>query len=149
MRTCEGNLLEALFDKRIVAPFLLLLTIVILDNLFVRPVFSELDILEHFIFGFLISEAGSCVAESMGLMNWLVETKNKRKVRQLDFVIRLVGFLVIGGLGWESLECSVLPTFGWQCNPFFALPITLHNIDGTIDVAVGILGCLLAWYTGG
>ena len=149
LKTRERNMLEALFSKRIVVPFLLLLLIVILDNLFVRPVFSELDILEHLIFGFLISETGSCVAKSLGLVKWTVKKVNSKSVRQPDLVVRLIAFLVIGGLAWESLECFVLPTFGWQCNPFLVLPITLHNIDGTIDVAVGILGCLLAWYTGG
>lgn len=142
-----NNMLEALFSVRVVFPFSLLLIIVFVDHFFLRPIFSELDILEHFLFGFIISEAACRVATSVGIEKWLIKSMSKENVRQLGLFIRLLGFLIIGGLLWESLECFLFPAFGVPCNPFFAFPITLHNIDGTIDVTVGILGCILAWYT--
>lgn len=142
-----NNMLEALFSFRVVFPFSLLLIIVFVDHFFLRPIFSELDILEHFLFGFIISEAAGRVATSVGIEKWLIKRMSKENVRQLGLSIRLLGFLIIGGLLWESLECFLFPAFGVPCNPFFAFPITLHNIDGTIDVTVGILGCILAWYT--
>jgi hypothetical protein len=140
-------MLAAVSAKRVVLPFLLLLAVLFIDHFFMRSVFSELDILEHFIFGFIISEAASRIAISVGIVEWIRERWSKKNPRTLDLSVRLVGFLVLGGLLWESLECFLFPAFGWQCNPFFASPITLHNVDGTIDVAVGILGCILAWCT--
>jgi hypothetical protein len=137
---------KALFNGRVVFPFLLLLFIVLIDHFFLRPIFFELDILEHFLFGIIISEATSLVATSIGIGRWLNKSNSKERLLKLDLFIRLLGFLIIGGLLWESLECFLFPAFGVPCNPFFAFPITLHNIDGTIDVIVGILGCLSVWY---
>jgi hypothetical protein len=57
-----------------------------------------------------------------------------------------LGFLLIGGILWELSERLVFPLFGATPDPFFSLPITLTNIDGTIDVTVGALGCFVAWY---
>lgn|GEM_PF-2055436 len=147
MKNHLNNILEALFHGRVVLPLSLLVIIVFIDHFFLRPIFSELDILEHFLFGFVISEAAGRVAASVGIGKWLIKSISKENVRQLDLFIRLLGFLIIGGLLWESLECFLFPVFGVPCNPFFAFPITLHNIDGTIDVMAGILGCILAWYT--
>jgi hypothetical protein len=118
----------------------------VIDNFFVRPVFTELDILEHFLFGFIISEATSQVSTSVGLEDWLIKSIGKNKIPKLNLLIRLAGFLIIGGLLWESLEYFLFPAFGAPCNPFFTFPITLHNIDGAIDVTVGIMGCILAWF---
>jgi hypothetical protein len=59
-------MLAAVSAKRVVLPFLLLLAVLFIDHFFVRSVFSELDILEHFIFGFIISEAASRIALSGG-----------------------------------------------------------------------------------
>jgi len=142
-----NNILEASLNCRVVFPFLLLLIIVFIDHFLLRPIFSELDILEHFLFGFIISEAAGRVATSVGIGKWLIKSISKENVPQLDLFIRLLGFLIIGGLLWESLEYFLFPAFGVPCNPFFAFPITLHNIDGTIDVTAGILGCISAWYT--
>jgi hypothetical protein len=147
LKNYVSNMLAAVSAKRVVLPFLLLLAVLFIDHFFVRSIFSELDILEHFIFGFIISEAASRIAISVGIAEWMRNRQSKKNIRTLDLSVRLVAFLVLGGLLWESLECFLLPAVGWQCNPFFASPITLHNVDGTIDVAVGILGCILAWYT--
>lgn len=141
------NLLEALFSGRVVFPFLLLLIVLFIDRLFLGSVFSEVDILEHFLFGFIISEFAGRVATSEGVGKLLIKSMSKENVGQQDLFIRLLAFLSIGGLLWESLERFLFPAFGAPCNPFFAFPITLRNIDGTIDVTVGILGCILAWYT--
>lgn len=142
-----NNMLKASFSGRVVFPFLLLLIIVFIDHFFLRPIFSELDILEHFLFGFIISEAAGRVATSIGTGKWLIKSISKENLPQSDLFVRLLGFLIIGGLLWESLERFLFPAFGVPCNPFFAFPITLHNIDGTIDVTVGILGCMWAWFT--
>lgn len=141
------SMVEALFNSRVVIPLLLLLFIVFIDHFFLRPIFSQLDILEHFLFGFIISEAISRVVTSVGIGKWVIKDVDNESVPQMDLFIRLLGFLIIGGLIWESLEYFLFPVFGVSSNPFFALPITLHNIDGTVDVTVGILGCILAWYT--
>lgn len=147
LRYSKNNILRALFDSRVVFPFLLLLITLFINHFLVRPIFSELDILEHFLFGFVLSEAASQVAAAAGVEEWLAQGAGRIHVRQLNLLIRFFGFLLIGGLLWESLEYLLLPAFGVPYNPFFALPITLHNIDGMIDVTVGSLGCLLAWYT--
>jgi hypothetical protein len=147
LRNHLNNMLEASFNSRVVFPFLLLLMIVGVDHFFIRRIFAELDILEHFLFGFIISEAAGRFVPKAGIEKWLIRKISKKKLRQLDLFFRLLGFLIIGGLLWESLEYFLFPVFGVQCNPFLAFPITLHNIDGTIDVAAGILGCMLAWHT--
>jgi hypothetical protein len=139
-------MLKASFSGRVIFPFLLLLMTVFIDHFFLRPIFSELDILEHFLFGFIISEAASQVATSIDTGKWLIKSISKENLPRSDLLIRLLGFLIIGGALWESLECFLFPAFGVQCDPFFTFPITLHNIDGTIDVTVGTLGCILAWY---
>jgi len=138
---------SVLFDKRVVFSGFLLLAIVFLDFLFLYPLFSELDILEHFLFGFVLSESASKSMRAIGLDERLLRRLNKGSVNHVDLLIRLVGFLLIGGLLWESFERFLFPMFGVKYNPFFALPITLYNIDGAIDVAVGTLGCITAWYT--
>jgi len=140
------QLVRAFLDRRVIFPFLLLLLIVLVDSFFVRAIFSELDTLEHFLFGFIISEAVGQAAAFHYAGKSSVKSISIEQLRQSDLLIRLFGFLIIGGLLWESLECFLFPLFGVPCNPFFMFPITLRNIDGAIDVTVGILGCLLAWY---
>ena len=135
-----------LFDKKVVLSGFLLLAVLFLDFLFLRSFFSELDILEHFLFGFVISESASKSANAVGLDKHLIKRLNK-SVHHADLLIRLFGFLLIGGLLWESCERFLFPMFGVPYNPFFTLPITLYNIDGAIDVAVGTLGCMTTWYT--
>lgn len=135
-----------LFDKKVVSTVFLLLAVVFLDLLFLHPIISEVDILEHFLFGFLLSESASKSTGAIGLDKRLTGRFNKRSVGQANLLIRFLGFLLIGGLLWESSERFLFPLFGATYDPFFTLPITLHNIDGLIDVTVGTLGCILAWY---
>lgn len=137
----------ALSDRRVLLPGFLLLAIVFLDSLFLHPFFSEIDILEHFLFGFVLSESASKSASAVGLDKHLARRLDKGNVHHADLLIRLLGFLLIGGLLWESSERFLFPMFGVKYNPFFTLPITLHNIDGAIDVTVGTLGCITAWLT--
>jgi len=140
-----------LLDKRLVSVGCLLLVLVFIDDQLpcgIHPVISELDTLEHFVFGFLLSDFASNVANSMGFHELLEKKSGQGISRKRDLLIRLSGFLVIGGLLWELSELFVFPLFGGPSpDPFFSFPITLKNIDGTIDVTVGIIGCLIAWYT--
>ena len=136
--------LRSLFDRKIIIPFGLLLASLFVDTVFLRPSFTELDIFEHFLFGFIISEGVSKTSIAFGLRSWLVERSSLAE-STVDAFVRLLGFLVIGGFLWEAFEYWFLPLFGVPYNPFFEFPITLHNIDGTVDVTVGVFGCLLAW----
>ncbi len=134
-----------LLDRRLVSVGFLLLALVFLDFLFLHPIIPELDILEHFLFGFVLSEFVSKIAILVAL-DELLSRKFGQKKRRVDLLIRLLGFLLIGGLLWESSERFVFPLFGYTPDPFFSFPITLTNIDGMIDVTVGALGCFAAWY---
>jgi len=58
----------------------------------------------------------------------------------------MVGFLLIGGLLWEWSELFFSPFLGIKPDSFFTFPITLRNIDGAIDVAVGAIGASLAFF---
>jgi hypothetical protein len=138
-----------LLDRRLISVGFLLLAIVCLDFLLpygLHPILSELDILEHFLFGFVLSELVSKTANSMALDELLSRRFGQQDSRRVDLLIRLLGFLLIGGMLWELSERLVFPLFGVTPDPFFSLPITLANIDGTIDVTVGTLGCFVAWY---
>ncbi|NIV68111.1 hypothetical protein GWN43_04595 [Candidatus Bathyarchaeota archaeon] len=117
-----------------------------LDLLFLHPIVPELDVPQHFLFGFVLSEVVSKTADSIALQKLLVRRYPKRDPRRMDLLLRLAGFLVLGGLLWESTERFVFPIFGAVPDPLFSLPITLTNIDGTIDITMGAMGCLLAWY---
>jgi len=98
------------------------------------------------VFGFLLSDFASNIANSAGLYEMLNAKYGQRKSRKRDLLIRLGGFLVIGGLLWELSELFVSPLFGGPSpDSFFSFPVTLKNIDGTIDVTVGVIGCFLAW----
>jgi len=124
------------------------LLVVFVDLFFLQTIFSELDILEHFLFGFVLSQLTSNFMRITGLDRRLIRWSNERiSASQGDLFVRLLGFLFIGGVLWEGSERFLFPTFGAQCNPFFAFPITLHNIDGALDVSVGILGSIVSWYT--
>lgn len=135
-----------LLDRRLVSAGFLLLAVVFLDFLFLRHIVPELDTLEHFLFGFVLSEFASKTANSMALDELLTRKLGQKDPRPVDLLIRLLGFLLVGGLLWESMERFVFPLFGSTPDPFFSFPITLANIDGTIDVTVGVLGCFVAWY---
>ena len=139
-----------LLDKRLVSVGCLLLVLVLIDRQLpcgIHPVISELDTLEHFVFGFLLSDFASNISNSAGFHEMLDAKFGQGKSRKRDLLIRLGGFLVIGGLLWELSELFVFPLFGGSSpDSFFSLPITLKNIDGTIDVTVGVIGCFIAWY---
>lgn len=135
-----------LLDRRLVSAGFLLLAVLFLDFLFLHPIIPELDTLEHFLFGFVLSEFASKTANSMALDELLTRKLGQKDSRRVDLLIRLLGFLLIGGLLWEASERFVFPLFGSTPEPFFSFPITLTNIDGTIDVTVGVVGCIVAWY---
>lgn len=133
-------------DRRLVSAGFLLLAIVFLDSLFLDPIIPEIDKLEHFLFGFVLSEFASNTANSTALDELLARKLGRKAPRHVDLLIRLLGFLLIGGLVWEASELLVFPLFGSTPDPFFSFPITLTNIDGAMDVTVGVLGCFVAWY---
>lgn len=138
-----------LSDKRLISAGLLLLGVVFVDFLLpcgLHPIVSELDTLSHFLFGFVLSELVSKTATSMTLDELLSKKLGLKDPRRVDLLIRLLGFLLIGGVLWELSEQFVFPMFGSKPDKFFSLPITLKNIDGTIDVTVGVAGCVIAWY---
>lgn len=138
-----------LLDRRIISVGFLLLVIVFLDFQLpcgLHPIMSELDILEHFLFGFVLSDLVSKTANSMALDESISRKFRQKDLRQVDLLIRLLGFLLIGGVLWELSERLVFPLLGSTPDPFFTLPITLTNIDGTLDVTVGVVGCFVAWY---
>jgi len=136
-----------LADKRLVSVGFLLLVVFLMDLLFLRTIVSELDTFEHFLFGFVLSDLSSGIANSISLKESLNRRMGEKDLRQSDLLIRLLGFLLIGGVLWELSELFIFPAlFGSTPDPFFNFPITLVNIDGTIDVIVGVIGCTLAWY---
>lgn len=135
-----------LLDKTLVSVILLLLAVDLLDILFLHSIVPELDILEHFLFGFALSELASKTANSIALDELLTKKLRQKDSRRADLLIRLMGFFLIGGLLWEASESFVFPLFGYAPDPFFSFPITLGNIDGMIDVVVGVVGCFVAWY---
>ena len=141
------KLVRALLKNRsLVLAGFLLLAVVFLDFRFLYPIVPELDILEHFLFGFVLSQFSSRVANSMALDELLARRLGQKDPRRVDLLIRLIGFFLIGGLLWEASESFVFPLFGYTPNPFLSFPVTLENIDGMIDVAVGTVACLVAWY---
>lgn len=137
-----------LLDKRLVSVGCLLLAVVFVDSQLpcgLHPIVKELDIFEHFLFGFVLSDFVSKTTNSMALTEVL---NRKLRRRRVDLLIRLSGFLVIGGILWELSERFVFPLlFGSKPDPFFSFPITLTNVDGAIDVTIGALGCFVAWLT--
>jgi len=137
-------------DKRLVAYGLLLLVLHALGVLFLYDVVAEYDNVPHFWFGYVLSEYSSKAAYSVGLQSRLASSFRDSngtavRLRQADFVVRLVGFLLIGGLLWEGLEIALSHYFGFRPDSFFAFPITLRNIDGALDVSMGILGATIAF----
>jgi len=140
-----------LLDERLVSYGLLLLALHIMGVLVVYRIFTEFDIVTHFVFGFVISEYVSKGARNIGLHETLAEKLQgdnwfTRSPHHVDLLIRVLGFFLIGGLLWESAELFLGPLFRWCPDPFFTLPINLRNADGLIDVTVGMLGTLVAWH---
>lgn len=135
-----------LLDTRLVSVGFLLLAVVFLDFLFLHVIIPELDTLEHLLFGFVLSEFANNTASSLALEELLTRKLGQKDSQRVNLLIRLLGFLLIGGLLWEGSERFVFPLFGSTPEPFFSFPITPTNIDGTIDVTVGAVGCFMAWY---
>jgi hypothetical protein len=138
-----------LLDKRLVSVGCLLLAVVFVDSQLpcgLHPIRSELDTLEHFLFGFVLSDLASVTVSSTALNELLRRKFGQKDPRRVDLLIRLLGFFFIGGVLWELSERFLFPLLSRSPDPFFTFPITLKNIDGTIDVTVGAIGCFIAWY---
>jgi len=138
-------------DRRLVSYGLLLLAFHITGELLLYDLIPEFDILNHFWFGYVLSEYSSIGAKSLNLQLRLNEKFQKHgwataNFRHVDFLVRLGGFLLIGGLFWEWSELFFSPLLGIVPNSFFAFPITLHNIDGALDVTLGAIGATLAFF---
>ena len=137
-------------DKKLVAYGLLLLVLHLLGVLFLYDVVAEYDNVPHLWFGYVLSEYSSKAAYSVSLQSRLASGfRNSSGTiigpRQADFVMRLIGFLLIGGLFWEEAEIAFSRHLGFRPDSFFAFPITLRNIDGALDVSVGVLGAAVAF----
>jgi hypothetical protein len=129
---------------------LLLLALHVIGILAVYSLIPEFDIINHLWFGYVLSEYSSRGASSLNLQMSLTKKLRrhgwlKADFRRVDLVVRLTGFLLIGGLLWETSELFLSPLVGITPDSFFAFPITLRNIDGTIDVTVGAIGASLAF----
>jgi len=140
-----------LSDKRLILCGLLLSTLHLIGMIILYDIAPEFDLVTHFLFGFVISEYTSRGAHSIGLHDFLtrklrIHKQFTRSSRRIDLLIRLSGFLLIGGLMWESAEFFIGPLVWRPADPFFTLPINLHNIDGATDVTIGAVGSIVAWY---
>jgi len=137
-------------DKKLVYYGLLLLALHVSGVLFLYDVWTEFDIVPHFWFGYVLSEYTNKVASSVSLQSRLVARFGRHSnvntgLQAADFLLRLAGFLLIGGLFWEGAELAFSYFLGIAPDSFFAFPATLRNMDGAIDVLVGILGAVLAF----
>ncbi len=137
-------------DRRLVVYGIVLVVLQAVGTLFLRYLFSEFDMVPHFWFGYVLSEYSSTGANSLSLQQHWTERLRKAGWSaadwgKTDFVIRLVGFLLIGGLVWESFEVVFNPLVGAPVDSFFAFPITLSSIDGFLDVSIGLVGATLAF----
>jgi len=151
MEKAKTIIVSILLDKRLVFYGLFLLVIQIVGVLLFYDRIPEYDILPHLWFGYVLSEYTSKGANSLNLQSRLTEKFQQHgwptaNPRRIDFLLRFAGFLLIGGLFWESAELFVSPLIGRVPDSFFAFPITLSNIDGAIDVAVGALGATVAFF---
>lgn len=140
MHKAKVMILAIAADKRLVLHGFILLGLHITGALFLYDLVPEFDNLPHFWFGYVLSEYSSKGATSIGLQNRLGADHNR-----VDFLIRLVGFLLVGGLLWESAELFLSPVFGIKPDSFFAFPVTLRNIDGALDVTIGAIGASVAF----
>jgi len=137
-------------DKRLVFYGLVLLALHVSGMLLLYRLFSEFDVLPHFWFGFVLSEYSSRGSASLNLQSNLAARFQKHgwnaaSFGKVDFLVRLTGFLLVGGLFWEWAELFFSPLLGIEPDSFFAFPITLRNIDGALDVTMGIIGATLAF----
>lgn len=141
---------SVLTDRRLLLYLLLLLALHLL-GVFVlyRPV-QEFDNVPHFWFGFVLAEYSSKAARAANLQSRLVAWLRglgwrNASLRQADLLVRLAGFLLIGGLFWEWAEITFSHYLEVESDSFFAFPITLRSIDGALDVFMGIIGVAVAF----
>lgn len=145
------TMVKAVFsDQKLISYGLLLLILHLLGLVHLYKIVPEYDFVTHFLFGFTISACVSKAAISIALHESLAKKLNghgwaTNNPRRLDFIIRLFGFFLIGGLLWESAELVFSPLVWRSADPFFTLPITMYNIDGALDVTIGAIGAMLAW----
>jgi len=137
-------------DKRLVLYGLILAGLHVAGILLLYDLLSEFDMIPHFWFGYVLSEYSSTGANSINLQQRLKQKLREvgwltADLRTTDVIIRLSGFLLIGGLIWESLELFFNPLAGVPADSFFAFPITMSNIDGFLDVTIGLVGASLAF----
>lgn len=137
-------------DRRLVFYGLILLALHIMGIVLLYDAVPEFDIVPHFWFGYVLSEYSSKAANSMNLQSRLAATTLRQGrtilgVIEADFILRLLGFLLVGGLFWEWAELTFSHYFHRRPDSFFAFPVTLRNIDGFIDVSVGVVGAVIAF----
>jgi len=147
-----GTIIKSIaMDKKLISYGLLLLALHIVGELLLYDLIPEFDIGNHFWFGYVLSEYSSTGAKSLNLQLRLSEKFQKHgwataNFRQVDFLVRLTSFLLIGGLFWEWSEMFFSPLLGIVPDSFFAFPITLRNIDGALDVTLGAIGATLVFF---
>jgi hypothetical protein len=139
-------LLRIILDRKVLVTGLSLLALLLADILILYRFVPEIDTIEHFLFGFVLSEISIRFARYYSLDKRLAQLGTSSS--GANVAIRLVGFVLVGGLLWELIELLVFPLFGVPYNPFLVFPLTLRNVDGALDVGVGVLGCLVAWRVG-
>lgn len=137
-------------DKRLVLYGLFLLILHALGIVVLYRVIPEFDNVPHFWFGYVLSAYSSKAASAVNLQSRLCTGIQERgwstfSIRQADLLLRLGGFLFVGGLLWEWAELAFSRYLGIYPDSFFSFPITLRNIDGALDVSVGTLGAIVAF----
>jgi len=150
MEQAETVIKSIATDKQLIFYGFLLLALHVAGMLYLYKRVSEFDIIPHTWFGYVLSEYSSRGGVSISLQLRLTQKLQKSgwktaSFSKVDFLVRLTGFLLIGGLFWEWAELFFSPLFGIQPDSFFAFPLTLRNIDGTLDVTVGVVGATLAF----
>jgi len=138
-------------DRRLVLYGLILVGLHSAAILLLNDILPEFDMVSHFWFGYVLSEYSSKGASALNLQRRLTRQFQKRGWtileidRKADLLVRLSGFLLIGGLFWELLEAFFNPLFGMPVDSFFSLPMTIVNVDGFLDVTIGSIGVIVAF----
>ena len=150
MEQAERVIRSIAMDKKLVSFGLLLLALHMAGVVLLYRLIPEFDNLPHFWFGYVLSEYSSRGANSLNLQLRLTEKFQKHgwatvSFGQVDFLVRLTGFLLICGLFWELSELFFSSSLGIKPDSFFAFPITLRSIDGALDVTMGVIGATLAF----
>jgi len=110
-------------DKQLVSYGLVLLGLHVSGMLLLYRLFSEFDVVSHFWFGFVLSEYSSRGSASLNLQSDLLEKFQKHgwataSFGKVDFLVRMAGFLLVGGLFWESAELLFSPFLGIKPDSF-------------------------------